>query len=139
MAAAVLGCAACHLPSPKGATMNTTGQKDSSADGPGRLVIVCYEPKPGKDGDLRKLLRDHVPTLRREGLATDRPAYFMQAQSGAYIEVFEWQSQAAIDRAHSDPAIQEMWKAFGEACDYRKLRDLAEANDLFAGFTPVDL
>ena len=41
--------------------------------------------------------------------------------------------------AHSDPAVQEMWKAFGEACEYRKLRDLAEASDLFASFIPVDL
>lgn len=132
--------AACQTHHPKGAIMNTKAGDESkiTADG-GRLVIVCYDPKPGKDGELRELLRDHVPALRRQGLATERPSYVMRAKNGAYVEVFEWKSQAAIDRAHGDPAVQQMWKAFGEACEYRKLADLAEASDLFAGFTPVDL
>jgi len=38
----------------------------------GLFVICAYRPKPGQEKLLRKILKDHVPILRKEGLATDR-------------------------------------------------------------------
>ena len=38
----------------------------------GGIVIVAYGPKPGKERELLELVRNRVPTLRKEGLVTDR-------------------------------------------------------------------
>jgi hypothetical protein len=80
-----------------------------------------------------------VPILRREGLATDRPAYAMRATDGTIIEVFEWKSKAAIESAHTNPVVLKMWERYAEACEYVPLISVKECSDLFAGFDPIDL
>ena len=105
----------------------------------GILVIVAYRPRPGKQALLLKLTKEHVPILRREGLATERPAYAMRAKDGTVIEVFEWKSQAAIDAAHANPAVTKMWQSYVEACEFVPLKDVKESSDLFAGFEPIEL
>jgi hypothetical protein len=104
----------------------------------GRIVIACYKPKPGLDADLRALMRTHVPTLRAEGLVTDRTPMLMRAADGTIVEVFEWLSQDAIDRAHSNPAVLAMWERYAQVCEYTKIGDLPEASQLFSGFEPLD-
>jgi hypothetical protein len=37
-----------------------------------------------------EILQNHVPTLRKEGLVTERPELLLQAQDGTYIEIIEW-------------------------------------------------
>lgn len=104
----------------------------------GRIVIASYRPKPGRDSDLLALVKEHLPALRGEGLATDRAPIVGRAADGTVVEVFEWASQEAIDRAHTNPAVLKMWDRNGEVCDYVKLGDLKEAGELFPGFEPVD-
>jgi hypothetical protein len=65
-----------------------------SAESSGSIVIVAYKPKPGKEADLLQLTREHVPLLRAEGLATDRPVIACQAKDGTIVEVFEWATGA---------------------------------------------
>jgi hypothetical protein len=101
------------------------------------MVIVAYRPRPGKEALLLELTRQHLPVLRAQGLATDRPSYAMRAADGTIVEVFEWKSQAAIDAAHSNPAVAKMWERYAEACEYMPLKNLKEAGDLFAGFEPL--
>ena len=103
-----------------------------------RPVIACYRPKPGQEAALLELVRGHVPHLRRLGLATDRAPISMQAADGTLVEVFEWASAKAIAAAHSHPEVHAMWAAFGDACDIVKVSQLAEAQELFAEFTPLD-
>ena len=103
-----------------------------------RTVIVCYRPKPGHEAALQALVRGHVPALCRLGLATDRAPTMLRAADGSLVEVFEWASAAAIHAAHSHPEVHKMWAAFGAACDYVKLSQLAEAQNLFAEFAPLD-
>ena len=103
-----------------------------------RPVIACYRPKPGKEAALMDLVRGHVPALRRLGLVTDRAPYCMRAADGTLVEVFEWASAKAIEAAHQNPEVHAMWAAFGAACSYVKLSELAEAQNLFAEFTPLD-
>ena len=105
----------------------------------GILVIVAYRPKPGKEQGLLELTRAHVPILRSQGLATDRPPTAMRAADGTVIEVFEWKSSEAIASAHTNPVVQGMWAKYGEVCDYVKLADLKECSDPFAGFEPLEL
>ncbi len=102
-----------------------------------RTVIACYRPRPGQDAALRALVRSHVPTLQRLGLATGRAPLAMQAADGTVVEVFEWASAGAIEAAHTHPEVQAMWAAFGAACEYVRLSQLAEAQGLFAEFSPL--
>jgi hypothetical protein len=105
----------------------------------GVLVIVAYRPRPGKEGLLLELTREHTPILRGQGLATDRPAYAMRAADGTIIEVFEWKSQEAIAAAHTNPEVLKLWERYGEACEYVPLTSVKECSDMFAGFEPIDL
>jgi quinol monooxygenase YgiN len=103
------------------------------------LVIVAYRPRPGKEALLLQLTKEHVPILREQGLATDRPAYAMRAADGTILEVFEWKSKAAIETAHTNPAVLKMWEKYAEACEYVPLAAVKESSDMFAGFEPIDL
>ena len=75
------------------------------------IVIVAYRPKPGTESQTLDLVRSRVPTLREEGLVTDRTPAIMRARDRTIIEVSEWKSQEAIDAA-PDP---EQYRAEGEA------------------------
>jgi quinol monooxygenase YgiN len=103
----------------------------------GMIVIVAYRPKPGKEKDLLDLVRSRVPTLRKEGLATDRAPIIMRTRDGTIIEISEWKSQEAIDAAHKNPNVLAMWNKFFEMCDCVPLKTLAEAEEMFAGFEPI--
>ena len=122
-------------PSPTPAAQPTA---DQAANDRPRAVIACYRAKPGQEAALRALVRDHVPALHRLGLATDRAPYSLQAADGTLVEVFEWSSAKAIEAAHEHPEVHRMWAAFGQACTYVKLSQLAEAQNLFAEFAPLE-
>ena len=104
----------------------------------GVCPIVAYRPKPGKEKELLELVRGRVPTLRKEGLATDRAPVIMRAKDGTIIEVSEWKSADAIDAAHRNPKVLAMWSKFFEVCDCVPLKTLAEAGEMFACFEPLD-
>jgi quinol monooxygenase YgiN len=59
------------------------------------IAIASYLPKKGKEKKFLRLLKNHIPTLRAEGLISDKDAYRMQAENGTIIEVFEWKSSKA--------------------------------------------
>jgi hypothetical protein len=105
----------------------------------GRFVIVAYRPRPGKEQQLLDLTREHLPILRSEGLATDRPSYVMKSTDGTIIEVFEWKSGEAIAAAHQNPVWQAMCGRYSEACEYISLENLTESKNMFAEFEPVEL
>jgi hypothetical protein len=102
----------------------------------GRIVISCYKPKAGKEKALRALIVDHVPTLRRIGLVSERTPILMEATDGTLVEVFEWVSAEAIQSAHSHPAVLRMWEEYGKVCDYVPVAQVPEAAQLFSEFTP---
>jgi quinol monooxygenase YgiN len=103
----------------------------------GVVVIVAYRPKPGKENELVDLVRSRVPTLRKEGLVSDRLPTIMRARDGTIIEVSEWKSREAIDAAHKNPNVLAMWNQFFALCDCVPLKSLAEAEEMFAGFEPI--
>ena len=105
----------------------------------GDMVIVAYRPKAGCDGALLDLVKDHVPCLRRLGLATNRPALAMRGKEGVIVEVFEWCSAESIAQAHSNSAVQSLWEKFAALCDYTPLANLSEALEMFAEFDAVEL
>jgi hypothetical protein len=102
--------------------------------GVGRFVIAVYRPRPGMEAQLLAAVGRHMPVLRAEGLISDRPAHVMRAADGTVVEVFEWLSTAAIERAHSNPAVQALWAEFGAACDYVPIATVPEAQQIFSEF-----
>lgn len=105
----------------------------------GVIVIAMYRPRPGQDAALQACVRDHLPILRRRGLITDRAPIVMRSENGTILEVFEWLNQEAIDRAHHDPEVGQLWGRFNEACEYGKMSELSEVDRIFPGFEPVEL
>ncbi len=104
----------------------------------GIIVISSYKPKPGKDAELLKVVRTHVPILRELGLATGREVQIMKASDGTIVEVFEWVSADAIKKAHETPRVHEMWKEFEAVCEYESLSNLEESKHPFSEFTPLN-
>ena len=105
---------------------------------PGVCAIVAYRPKPGKEEEVLALVRDRVPTLRQEDLVTNRKPVTMRSCDGTIIEVSEWKSHQAIDAAHKNPNVLAMWNKFFAVCDCVPLSTLAEAQEMFAGFEPIE-
>jgi hypothetical protein len=102
------------------------------------LVIVAYRPKPGKEADLLQLTREHVPLLRAEGLATNRPVTACRAKDGTIVEVFEWEV-GGVERAHTNPVVLKLWERYAAACDIVPLASLPESSNMFASFVPFTL
>jgi hypothetical protein len=84
-------------------------------------------------------MRDHLPVLRAQALATDRPSTILRARDGTLIEIFEWVSQAAIDAAHANAEVGKLWARYEACCEYVTLADLPEAKEMFPGFEQVAL
>ena len=80
-----------------------------------------------------------MPTLKRLGLITDRPAMLMRAADGTYVEAFEWASETAARSAHDHPDIARIWDAMGQIADLTSLDSLAESHQPFSHFEPVSL
>ena len=104
----------------------------------GVIVIVAYRPKPGKEAELLELVQNRIPTLRKEKLVTDRAPTIARARDGTIIEVSEWKSEEAIAAAHKNPNVLAMWNKFFALCDGVPLNTRAEANEMFAGFEPIE-
>ncbi len=104
-----------------------------------QVVFALYKPHEGKDADLRRLLADHVSTLRRLELATDRPTIVVKSKNGTYIEIFEWSTEQAAGLAHHHPEVAKVWEAFGKVCDLKTLDSLEETKGMFPHFEPVNL
>lgn len=105
----------------------------------GLIVIVAYRPHSGAEQSLLELIKEHVPILRQEGLATNFTPLVLRAADGTLLEIFEWQSEEAIASAHHNPAVQALWQRFGAVCEYTSLSTLPECQGPFATFEPMIL
>ena len=104
----------------------------------GRIVIAAFRPKAGHAHELKRLLHTHHPTLRAEGLVTEREPVQMVSADGTIVEVLEWASGDAIEAAHTNAAVQDMWRAFAEVCDYVPIGTVEESGQLFSEFTALN-
>jgi hypothetical protein len=103
----------------------------------GSISVACYRPRAGCEEELLRLVHDHLPPLRNEGLVTDRASIVMRASDGTIIEIFEWVSAEAIAGAHSNPVVLSLWKRFEAVCTYEIPSNVAEFQKMFAHFEPV--
>lgn len=105
----------------------------------GELVTAIYRPKAGKTDALEALIAEHVPLLRRRGLATERKSLVMRCPSdGTLIEIFEWVDAAAAGKAHTDEEIAPYWERMMKVAELIPLVELDESLAPFPHFEPVD-
>jgi hypothetical protein len=100
-----------------------------------KTVIAAYRPKPGKELELRKLVKKHRRALDAAHLTTARPSLLLRATSdGTVLEIFEWISAKAADEAHQHPGVRAMWLKFAEVADFVPLSAIQEADKAFSHF-----
>lgn len=101
--------------------MGTDHDDDGVPPSAGPMTVVCvYRFKPGvTDAAIRDLLRRHRAALVAGAMTTARAPYVMRSTSNdrVYVEVFDWRTQDDSRRAHHDPGVQAVWRAFGELCE----------------------
>ena len=105
----------------------------------GRIATACYRPRPGSDGRLAEVVREHQTVLRAGGFAAGRPPVVMRSEDGTVIEIFEWASREKKEAAHRDPAVLAVWARLEECAEIAALADLAEGTRQFASFDTVAL
>lgn len=105
----------------------------------GIVAIAGYRPKKGKERKFLQLLKSHIPTLRAEGLISDKDAYRMQAENGTIIEVFEWKSSKSKRQAHKNENVMKIWNQFFDLADLVGIGTLKEAKEAFASFKPMKM
>lgn len=103
------------------------------------IVFALYRPHEGKDAELRELIKEHIPTLRRLELITDRVPILVKSRNGTYIEIFEWRSAESSAQAHEHPELARVWEVMGQIADFPALESLEEITGRFPHFEPVDL
>ena len=104
-----------------------------------QIVTAIYRPKTEQGQALEALLKEHVPTLRRLGLATERPSLVMRSfVDGTIMEVFEWTSHEAAANAHSVPEVGTLWEAMGAVARFLTPAELMESTRTFPHFQPID-
>lgn len=103
-----------------------------------RIVIVGYRPKKGKEEELKTLALTHWGKLSELGLVTERKPVIMKASDTTIVEIFGWKSKEAMESAHTNPKVLEMWQEFAAVSEYVPIGTLKEAGNLFSEFTPLE-
>ncbi len=104
----------------------------------GVISMAVYLPRPGREDELRALIRERPPIMRRLGYLTEREHLVLKAADGTLIELSEWVSSGAIDRAHKDPEVLAMWARFDEVCEYLAPAAVGGMDVAFPTFEPQD-
>jgi hypothetical protein len=78
-----------------------------------------------------------VPTLRKEGLVTDRKPTIMRGSDGTIIEVSDGNRRTRSMQRTRIRTSFVMWDKFFAICDCVPLNMLPESAEMFAGFEPI--
>ncbi|MBP1965703.1 hypothetical protein [Paenibacillus aceris] len=103
------------------------------------FTMAMYRPHPGKEDELAEIVKEHVPMLREEGLITDFTPVTLQSADGTLIEIFEWLSEEAKDKAHTSPKVWPLWEKMMKVAELVSLSSLPEADKPFPNFKRVTL
>lgn len=101
------------------------------------IFMALYRPKAGKENELKEILKVHIPTLREEGLITNRELLTLQAEDGTIIEIAEWKSNEAIEKAHQSANVMSVWNKISSVAELTSLSSLSEAQEPFPNFKPL--
>lgn len=106
---------------------------------PPTAAITVYRAREGLGDALLGCLRDHVRTLRRLGLASERPAQLLRAGDGrSFVEIFEWAGPEAWAEAEAHPEVAALRGALAAVGERLPLAALAEATAIDPRLTVID-
>lgn len=85
--------------------------------------LCIYRVKPGSESAFEELLAKHWPTLRRVGLAADKPSTIYRGSEGEgqpiFVELLNWKDEHGAERAHELPDVLAVWEPMGKLCEQR--------------------
>jgi hypothetical protein len=67
-------------------------------------------------------------------LLTDRELLTLQAEDGTIIEIAEWKSNVAIEKAHQSSKVMKVWDQISSVAELTSLSSLSEAQHPFPNF-----
>ena len=82
------------------------------------LALAAYRPRPEREDDFLVFLHEELALLRRRGHVTERRAPVVRAPKGELLVVLEWSTDHAVDDAHADPDVLEVWDRKAELAEY---------------------
>jgi hypothetical protein len=93
--------------------------------------IVIYRPIAGKEAEMEALVRKHYPTLRKVGLATEKPARVWRAHNirtdrVVIMEWFEWKDGKSSDIAHQTAEVMAIWEPMGPIMEGLEIHQVEE-------------
>jgi quinol monooxygenase YgiN len=88
------------------------------------VTVVCtFRVKKGKEKEFEGLLKQHWPRLKELGLATATPARnWRGADRGGnpiFFEIYEWRDEKAVQEAHDNPKVMQIWEPMGACVEDR--------------------
>ena len=90
------------------------------------IVLCTYRVVPGEEAAFEALLAKHWPTLRAQGLVTERRPQAYRGAGPTYHELFEWKDGRAPEVAHQSPEVMAIWEPMGALCEARDGRPAME-------------
>lgn len=101
--------------------------------------IARYRVKANRVDEFLDVIDRHWVTLRELELVTDRDVEVYlgterETQAPLVVEIFDWVDEDASARAHTHPAVSDVWEAMGPLCEARDGRGPFE----FANLRRVD-
>ncbi len=107
------------------------------------VVLAVYRVAEKVQAEFFQVVKDKREYFLKAGLMTARVPIFLRSSGNPefLIDIFEWASAEAIERAHSDPVVQRMWARMAELWidGGLHLSQLPESDESFAGFEPVEI
>jgi len=83
----------------------------------GEVTVICtYRVKQGEENGFENLLKQHWPTLRNFGLATEEAPMLFRGKDNYgpfYVEIFSWVDANASNEAHNTPEVMKVWEQMG--------------------------
>jgi hypothetical protein len=107
------------------------------------VVLAVYRVAERAQPDFFRVIKDKREYFAKTGYTTSRPAILLQSTQNRefLIDIFEWASEQAIERAHSDPIVLRYWSEMENLWIDGGLRlsQLPESEEAFAGFAPIEI
>lgn len=103
-----------------------------------RVTLSAYRAKDGREEDVLRHLREEIAALRARGHITSRPAPICRTARGEFLVVSEWSTEHAVDDAHGDEVILEIWRRKEGLVEYLAPGELTGADMPFASFGLIE-
>lgn len=107
------------------------------------VVMAVYRVAVSKQTEMLRVIREKREYFSRVGYMTSRiPTLVRSPKNPEFmIDIFEWSSEDAIEKAHADPVVRRLWSRMEELWidGGLGLEKLPESEEAFAGFEAVDI